>query len=130
MKRIGVLALASIFAVNANAQSAKVVTAYRYMQDFNSSKDVESLNKAKEAIDLAHMRQLRGYTTVITPASPMRCQGRPSTRASNCGRVSASVLPSLGQTNRPAFSRRAANHTPMPSCTSAFMRLARRLANR
>lgn len=53
MKRIGVLALASIFAVNANAQSAKVVTAYRYMQDFNSSKDVESLNKAKEAIDLA-----------------------------------------------------------------------------
>jgi hypothetical protein len=28
------------------------------------------------------------------------------------------------------FRRRAASHTPMPSCTSTFMRLARRLANR
>ena len=28
---------------------------------------------------------------VITPASPMRCQGRPSTRASSCARVSVSV---------------------------------------
>ena len=28
------------------------------------------------------------------------------------------------------LSRRAASHTPMPSCTSTFMRLARRLANR
>ena len=30
----------------------------------------------------------------------------------------------------PLFSRRAASHTPMPSCTSTFMRLARRLANK
>ena len=37
---------------------------------------------------------------------------------------------SRGQTNLPAFNRRAASHTPMPSCTSTFMRLARRLANR
>ncbi len=53
MKRISLLAVASLFVLNANAQSAKVVTAYRYLQDFNSSKDAESLTKAKEAIDLA-----------------------------------------------------------------------------
>jgi tetratricopeptide (TPR) repeat protein len=53
MKRISLLTVASIFVLNANAQSAKVVTAYRYLQDFNSSKDAESLTKAKEAIDLA-----------------------------------------------------------------------------
>ena len=28
------------------------------------------------------------------------------------------------------YRRRAANHTPMPSCTSTFMRLARRFANK
>jgi hypothetical protein len=76
------------------------------------------------------MRQLRGYRMRITPASPMRCQGSPSTSASSCGWVNARMLPSLGQTNLPAFNRRAASHTPMPSCTSTFMRLARRLANR
>ena len=34
-------------------QSAKVITAFRYLKDFETSKEVESLNKAKEAIDLA-----------------------------------------------------------------------------
>lgn len=58
-----------------------------------------------------------------------RCQGSPSTSASSCSIVSVSVpLTSLGQANLPLLSRRAASHTPMPSCTSTFMRLARRLA--
>lgn len=35
------------------AQSAKVQTAYRNLQDYETSKDVSSLMKAKEAIDLA-----------------------------------------------------------------------------
>ena len=35
------------------AQSAKVQTAYRNMSDYETSKDVSSLMKAKEAIDLA-----------------------------------------------------------------------------
>lgn len=35
------------------AQSAKVQTAWRQLQDYESSKDVSSLMKAKEAIDLA-----------------------------------------------------------------------------
>jgi hypothetical protein len=32
--------------------------------------------------------------------------------------------------NLPLFRRRAASHTPMPSCTSTFMRLDLRLAKR
>lgn len=39
--------------VIAFAQSAKVQTAYRNLQDYETSKDVSSLLKAKEAIDLA-----------------------------------------------------------------------------
>ena len=67
------------------------------------------------------------HNTVMTPASPMRCHGSPSTSASNCARVSLSAAapqrrsaaaPFLGQTNLPALSRRAASHTPMPSCTA------------
>ena len=55
-------------------------------------------------------------STVITPPSARRCQGRPGTRASNCGRLSVAVdTPSRGQTNLPLFRRRAAAH-PMPSC--------------
>jgi hypothetical protein len=38
-------------------------------------------------------------------------------------------LTSLGQKKLPLLSSRAASHTPMQSCTSTFMRLARRLAN-
>ena len=54
-----------------------------------------------------------------------------SSDASNCARDSGSVLAaSLDQVNLPMFRRRAASHTPMPSCTSTFMRLARRLAKR
>jgi hypothetical protein len=53
------------------------------------------------------------------------------TRAANGGRLGVSVPPTaLGQANLPLFSRRAASHVPMPSCTRTFMRLARRLANR
>ena len=37
---------------------------------------------------------------------------------------------SCGHAKRPAFSRRAAHHTPKPSCTSSLMRVARALANR
>ena len=36
-----------------SAQSTKVQTAWRQLQDYESSKDVSSLMKAKEAIDLA-----------------------------------------------------------------------------
>lgn len=47
----------------------------------------------------------------ITPDSPMRCQGSPSTSASSWDRVNARGLPSFGQTNLPAFNRRATNQT-------------------
>ena len=40
------------------------------------------------------MRQLRAYKMRITPASPMRCQGSPSTSASKWDRVNARVPPS------------------------------------
>jgi hypothetical protein len=45
----------------------------------------------------------------------------------NCTRVRLSVLaPSVGYANLRALSRRAASHTPIPSCMSTFMRLANR----
>jgi len=61
------------------------------------------------------------YSTVITPASPMRCQGSPSTMASSCARLSVSVGAAfLGQDviahvavpnlPRPMVARLAAGH--------------------
>ena len=67
------------------------------------------------------------------PISGRRRQGSPTTSASNWACVSDSgpdaVSPS-GHSKRPAFSRRAAHHTPKPSCTSSFTRVARALANK
>ncbi len=48
-KTLLILALPAIM----SAQSAKVQTAWRQLQDYETSKDVASLMKAKEAIDLA-----------------------------------------------------------------------------
>ncbi len=53
MKKIVLFAISLAFTINSNAQLAKVVAAYKYLGDFNDTKDVQSLNKAKEAIDLA-----------------------------------------------------------------------------
>src|SRR5690606_3270522 len=63
------------------------------------------------------------YSTEMAPAEPTCCHGRPSTRACHCS-VSSSIcgpLIALAQTNLPRFRRRAASHTPIPSCTSTFM---------
>src|SRR5690606_3463685 len=72
----------------------------------------------------------RIYSTEIVPADPTCCQGRPSTRACHCSVSSPICGPctASAQRNLPRFRRRAASHTPMPSCTSTFMRVARRLA--
>ena len=44
----------------------------------------------------------RHQTTVMMPAFPMRCQGRPSTRASSwAGSSGHCSLPGAGQTNLP-----------------------------
>jgi tetratricopeptide (TPR) repeat protein len=53
MKKIAKLFIALCIPVIAFPQSAKVQTAYRNLQDYETSKDVSSLIKAKEAIDLA-----------------------------------------------------------------------------
>jgi len=49
LKTLVVLCIPTIMA----AQNAKVQTAWRQLQDYETSKDVSSLTKAKEAIDLA-----------------------------------------------------------------------------
>ncbi len=49
---LALIALSSVF--SADAQLAKVISAYRYYQDYNDNKEIGSLNKAKEAIDLAN----------------------------------------------------------------------------
>lgn len=49
IKTIVMLAIPAVL----SAQNAKVQTAWRQLQDYESSKDVSSLMKAKEAIDLA-----------------------------------------------------------------------------
>ena len=69
------------------------------------------------------------YTTVITPCLPTRSQGRPSTRASNCARVSSRLAPIGTRAKLPWFKRRAASQTPIPSCTSTFMRSPRLFRN-
>jgi len=54
MKRIILLALATASIITtANAQSAKVVSAWKYLKDYNESQDPDYIAKAKEAIDLA-----------------------------------------------------------------------------
>jgi tetratricopeptide (TPR) repeat protein len=53
MKRIAVLLLATVPVFTGLAQSSKVVNTINYLQDYNSTKDAESLQKAKENIDLA-----------------------------------------------------------------------------
>ncbi|MEO8761914.1 MAG: hypothetical protein ABI388_10630, partial [Bacteroidia bacterium] len=53
MKKVAKLCIALSMPVVAFAQSAKVQTAWRSVQDYETSKDVSSLMKAKEAIDLA-----------------------------------------------------------------------------
>lgn len=66
------------------------------------------------------------YRRVITLISCNRCQGRPTTSASNCAWLSAigaAVSISRGHTKRPALSLLAAHHTPKPSCTSILMRV-------
>lgn len=53
MKRVSKFFIALSIPVVAFAQSAKVQTAWRSLQDYENSKDVSSLMKAKECIDLA-----------------------------------------------------------------------------
>lgn len=59
----------------------------------------------------------------MLPASPTHCHHTPRTSASSCSRVSAILVPPFaGQSKRPAWSRRAASQTPMPSSLRAFLR--------
>lgn len=44
---------ASVSIITANAQSAKVVSAWKYLKDYTESQDPDYIAKAKEAIDLA-----------------------------------------------------------------------------
>lgn len=53
MKKIAILLLAATPVFSGFAQSSKVVNAINYLKDYNSTKDAESLQKAKENIDLA-----------------------------------------------------------------------------
>ena len=53
MKKISIILLFIITVSSAFSQQKKVVSAWKYLSDFNESKDLESLNKAKEAIDMA-----------------------------------------------------------------------------
>lgn len=53
MKKIAVFFTATAFVINGFAQNVKIVNAKNYLRDFSESKDIESLNKAKENIDLA-----------------------------------------------------------------------------
>jgi tetratricopeptide (TPR) repeat protein len=53
MKKISIVLLIVIPVFSGFAQSAKVVTAYRYLKDYETSNDPESLNRAKIAIDTA-----------------------------------------------------------------------------
>lgn len=53
MKRIILLVAASVSIITANAQSAKVVSAWKYLKDYKDSQDQDYIMKAKEAIDLA-----------------------------------------------------------------------------
>jgi hypothetical protein len=73
-------------------------------------------------------------TRVTTCDCCSRCQGKPTTSASNCCCVRVRVAPLSpvipGHMKCPVFSRRAAHRTPKPSCTSSLTRVARALAKR
>jgi len=53
MKKIAFILLTTLPVFSGVAQSSKVVNAINYLKDFNSTKDAESLQKAKANIDLA-----------------------------------------------------------------------------
>ncbi|CAN5562215.1 hypothetical protein BH10BAC1_BH10BAC1_02580 [soil metagenome] len=53
MKKLKLSIVAIVIAFNGIAQNVKIVNAKNYLRDFSESKDIESLNKAKENIDLA-----------------------------------------------------------------------------
>jgi tetratricopeptide (TPR) repeat protein len=53
MKRVILIIAVSVSVFTANAQSAKVVSAWKYLKDYQESKDADYIMKAKEAIDLA-----------------------------------------------------------------------------
>lgn len=53
MKKLVLVMIAAASALTAAAQPAKVVSAWKYLKDFNDSQDPDYLAKAKEAIDLA-----------------------------------------------------------------------------
>lgn len=53
MKKTVLFFIATAFVINGFAQNVKIVNAKNYLRDFSESKDIESLNKAKENIDLA-----------------------------------------------------------------------------
>jgi len=53
MRKIVIVLWPVTIAFSSNAQSSKVVSAYRHMEDYKSTNDPESLKRAKEAIDLA-----------------------------------------------------------------------------
>ncbi len=51
------LSLLALSCIDALAQNSKLATAWRNIEDYKSSKDISSLNKAKEAIDLATVNE-------------------------------------------------------------------------
>ena len=52
-KKIALFVIATATVFSSFAQNVKIVNAKNYLRDFAESKDIESLNKAKENIDLA-----------------------------------------------------------------------------
>jgi tetratricopeptide (TPR) repeat protein len=52
-KKIALFVIATATVFSSFAQNVKIVNAKNYLRDFSESKDIESLNKAKENIDLA-----------------------------------------------------------------------------
>src|SRR3954466_12245189 len=53
MKKIALLLIAVMPAFTGFSQNSKLVNTINYLRDFNNSHEIESLNKAKENIDLA-----------------------------------------------------------------------------
>jgi len=53
MKKIALLVVVTAAVFGGFAQNVKIVNAKNYLRDFSESKDIESLNKAKENIDMA-----------------------------------------------------------------------------
>ena len=53
MKKIAIVFITALINVSATSQNSKYVNAVNYMSDYNTSSEMESLEKAKENIDLA-----------------------------------------------------------------------------